>query len=115
MKVITEELKKTHEIFKILEFSEKQTKEHLEKLKTALLMDAAAEAFAEKGHFPEYTNFTQEEVEDFLLDNYDEKEIEGIISRVSRDVIIEYFSKILKSVPEEKMKQIDEILKSKFE
>jgi biopolymer transport protein ExbD len=115
MEIVTKELSKTLEIFKILGAKQGETKQHLEKLKNALLMDAAAEAFAEKGHFPEDGNFSQEEVEDFLLDNYDQEEIEQIVLRVSRDVIVEYFSKVLKNVPEDKLEQVDLILKTKFE
>ena len=115
MQIIDEEVKKTLEIFSILELKPAQAKEHVEKLKNALLMDMVAEAFAEKGQMLEDVNFTQDDVEDFLTDNYDEGEIEEILSRVSRDVIVEYFSKILKGAPEEKLVKINDILTTKFE
>ena len=95
MKIIDKEIEKTKEIFKVLELSPIQAKEHEEKLKNVLLMDMVAEAFAEKGQSMEDANFTQDDVEDFMLDNYEEGEIEEILSRVSRDVIVEYFSKKL--------------------
>jgi hypothetical protein len=115
MQIIKEEIKKTSDIFKVLELSENETKEHLKNLENALLMDMAAEAFAEKGQDLEGTSFSAEDVEDFLLDNYDEKAIEEIFSRISRDVVVEYFSKILKNVDEEKVVKVNEILTAKFE
>ncbi len=115
MKIIDEEVKKTLEIFKVLELNPVQKAEHVEKLKNAILMDMVAEAFAEKGQMLEDVNFTQDDVEDFLTDNYEEDEIAEIMSRVSRDVIVEYFSKILKGAPEDKIEKVNEILTDKFE
>jgi len=115
MQIINKEVEKTLEIFKILELNQLQTKEHVEKLKNAILMDMVAEAFAEKGQMLEDVSFTQDDVEDFLTDNYDEDEIAEILSRVSRDVIVEYFSKALKNVPEDKLEKVNEILTSRFE
>ncbi len=115
MHIIDEEVKKTLEIFAILELKTSQVKEHVERLKNALLLDMAAEAYAEKGQMLEDMNFTQDDVEDFLTDNYDEGEIEEILSRVSRDVIVEYFSKISKGVDEEKLVKVNEILTEKFD
>lgn len=103
------------EIFAILELTPTQAKEHAEKLKNDLLMDMVAEAYAEKGQMMEDVSFTQDDVEDFLSDNYEEEEIEEILQRVSRDVIVEYFSKILKGVDEEKLVKINDILTTKFE
>lgn len=114
MQIIDNEIKKVTEIFKILEFTPTQTKEHTEKLKNALLMDMVAEAYAEKGQMLEDVSFTQDDVEDFLTDNYEESEIEEILSRVSRDVIVEYFSKMLKSATEDKLAKVNEILTAKF-
>lgn len=115
MQIIDKEIEKIEEIFKMLEFSEKVTKEHTEKLKNAILMDMVAEAFAEKGQMMEDANFTQDDIEDFLVDNYEKSEIEEILERVSRDVIVEYFSKILKGVDEEKLVKVNDILAAKFE
>ncbi|MEI7891069.1 MAG: hypothetical protein WCI36_03810 [bacterium] len=115
MQIIDQEIKKTIAIFAELEFSEKMVKEHVEKLKKALLMDMVAEAFAEKGQMIENAEFTQEDVEDFLTDNYEEDELEEILARVSRDVIVEYFSKILKGAPEDKIAKVNDILTSSFE
>lgn len=115
MQIIKDEVKKTAEIFKILELPEKETKQHLKNLENALLMDMAAEAFAEKGQTVEDASFTQDDVEDFLTDNYDEDEIVEILARVSRDVVVEYFSKILKSATEDKIEKVNEILTAKFE
>jgi SpoVK/Ycf46/Vps4 family AAA+-type ATPase len=115
MQIIDKEVEKTKEIFKILELPEKAVKEHTEKLKNALLMDMVAEAYAEKGQMMEDASFTQDDIEDFLTDNYEEGEIEEILSRVSRDVIVEYFSKILKSVTEDKLVKVNDILAAKFE
>jgi|SRR6266702_77186 len=115
MQIIDKEVAKTKEIFKILELNEKQANEHVEKIKDVLLMDMVAEAYAEKGQMIEDTNFTQDDIEDFLTDNYEADEIKEILSRVSRDVIVEYFSKILKGAPEEKLVKINEILTTKFE
>lgn len=115
MKIIDEEIKKVVGIFAILELTPTQAKEHAEKLKNALLMDMVAEAYAEKGQLLEDVSFTQDDVEDFLADNYEESEIEEILSRVSRDVVVEYFSKILKSVTEDKLVKVNEILTTKFE
>jgi hypothetical protein len=115
MQIIDEEVKKTLAIFNILELPQEEAEKHVKKLQDALLLDMAAEAYAEKGHMFSDVDFTQDGVEDFLMDNYDEKEIEEVLARVSRDTIVEYFSKILKDVPEEKMEKINEILESKFE
>ena len=115
MHIIEVEVNKTKEIFNILELPEKETLQHIKNLKNALLMDMVAEAFAEKGTMMEDANFTQDDVEDFLTDNYDEDEIVEILSRVSRDVVVEYFSKILKNVPEDKLVKVNEILTAKFE
>ncbi|NTW26795.1 MAG: hypothetical protein HGA36_00505 [Candidatus Moranbacteria bacterium] len=115
MQIIDEEVKKVMEIFTILELKPVQIKEHVEKLKNAILMDMVAEAFAEKGQMLEDINFTQDDVEDFLTDNYDESEIVEILERVSRDVVVEYFSKILKSAPEDKIAKVNEVLTAKFE
>lgn len=115
MQIIDKEVEKTLEIFKALELPEKAIGEHEEKLKNAILMDMVAEAYAEKGQMLEDINFTQDDVEDFLTDNYEESEIEEILSRVSRDVIVEYFSKILKSAPEDKIAKVNELLMAKFE
>lgn len=115
MQIVDKEVKKTEDIFKLLEFSKEQRIEHEEKLKNALLMDMAAEAFAEKGQELEGISFSPEDVEDFLTDNYEEAEIVEIFGRVSRDVIVEYFSKILKGAPEDKLEKINEILTTKFE
>jgi hypothetical protein len=115
MQIIDKEIEKTREIFKVLELSEKASKEHVEKLKNALLMDMVAEAFAEKGQMLEDVNFSQDDVEDFLTDNYEEGEISEILSRVSRDVVVEYFSKILKNVEEEKLVKVNDILTAQFE
>ncbi|MDD5464237.1 MAG: hypothetical protein PHP62_03750 [Candidatus Moranbacteria bacterium] len=115
MQIIDEEVKKTQEIFKVLELAPAQTKEHIEKIKNALLMDMVAEAFAEKGQMMEDASFTQDDIEDFLTDNYEEGEIAEILSRVSRDVIVEYFSKILKGATEDKIEKVNEILTAKFE
>jgi hypothetical protein len=115
MQIIDKEVEKTKEIFKVLEFPEKTEKEHVEKLKNALLMDMVAEAFAEKGQMMDDANFTQDDIEDFLTDNYEDGEIEEILSRVSRDVVVEYFSKILKNVEEEKLTKVNDILTEKFD
>ncbi|KKQ53479.1 MAG: hypothetical protein US70_C0003G0022 [Parcubacteria group bacterium GW2011_GWD2_38_11] len=115
MQIIDEEVKKTLDIFKILELTPAQTKEHIEKLKNVLLMDMVAEAFAEKGQMLEDANFTQDDIEDFLMDNYDEDEIREILGRVSRDVVVEYFSKILKDADEDKLSKVNDILTAKFE
>jgi hypothetical protein len=115
MQIIDKEVEKTKEIFKVLELPEKMVKEHTEKLKNSLLMDMVAEAYAEKGQMMEDVSFTQDDVEDFLTDNYDEGEIEEILSRVSRDVIAEYFSKILKGASEDKLVKVNELLTAKFE
>ena len=115
MHIIDEEVKKTLAIFAILERPEKETKQHIENLKKALLMDMVAEAYAEKGQLLEDASFTQDDVEDFLTDNYEEDEIAEILARVSRDVFIEYFSKILKNVPEDKLVKVNEILTAQFE
>ncbi|MDD5397226.1 MAG: hypothetical protein PHW24_04180 [Candidatus Moranbacteria bacterium] len=115
MKIIDDEIKKVVEVFAVLELTPTQAKEQAEKLKNALLMDMVAEAFAEKGQMMEDANFTQDDVEDFLTDNYEEEEIEEILSRVSRDVVVEYFSKILKNVEEDKLVKVNEILAAKFE
>lgn len=115
MMIVDSEIKKTLEIFNILELPEVETKQHLKNLKNAILMDMVAEAFAEKGQAMEDASFTQDDVEDFLTDNYDENEIEEILQRVCRDVVVEYFSKILKNAPEDKLEKINEILTSKFE
>lgn len=110
MQIIKDEVKKSFEIFKVLEMNEAQTKKHLEQLEKAILMDMVAEAFAEKGQMMEDANFTQDDIEDFLTDNYEEAEIEEILQRVSRDVIIEYFSKALKDAPEDKIEKVNAIL-----
>lgn len=115
MQIIDNEVKKTDEIFKILELPEVERKQHIKNLKSALLMDMVAEAFAEKGQEMENASFTQDDVEDFLTDNYEEAEIEEILSRVCRDVMVEYFSKILKGAPEDKISKVNEILTAKFE
>ncbi len=115
MQIIDEEIKKTIEIFNVLALGEKETKQHVKNLKSALLMDMVAEAFAEKGQMMEDANFTQDDIEDFLTDNYEDGEIEEILARVSRDVIVEYFSKILKNAPEDKLEKVNEILTAKFE
>lgn len=115
MQIIKDEVKKTLEIFSVLGLSEKETKQHIENLKNALLMDMVAEAYAEKGQMMDDVSFTQDDVEDFLTDNYEEEEIEEILARVSRDVIVEYFSKILKNVEEEKLVKVNEILTANFE
>lgn len=115
MQIIEKEIEKVGDIFKVLELSPAQTKEHMEKLKKVLLMDMVAEAYAQKGQVMEDVSFTQDDVEDFLADNYEEEEIEEILSRVSRDVMVEYFSKILKNVPEDKLEKVNEILTARFE
>lgn len=115
MNIIDQEVKKTEEIFKILEINQAQKAQHMESLKKALLMDMVAEAFAEKGQELEVASFTQDDVEDFLTDNYEESEIEEILQRVSRDVMVEYFSKALKGAPEDKIEKVNEILTAQFE
>ncbi|EKE25411.1 MAG: hypothetical protein ACD_5C00169G0001 [uncultured bacterium] len=115
MQIIDAEIKKTLEIFSTLELPEVEKKQHIKNLKNALLMDMVAEAFAEKGQMMEDANFTQDDVEDFLTDNYEENEIEEILQRVSRDVVVEYFSKILKNVSEDKLVKVNDILTAKFE
>lgn len=115
MQIVKDEVKKTFEIFKVLELNEAQTKKHLEMIEKALLMDMVAEAFAEKGQGMEDANFTQDDVEDFLTDNYEENEIEEILQRVSRDVMVEYFSKALKGAPEDKIEKVNAILDAKFD
>lgn len=115
MKIVDEEIKKVVSIFAVLEMTPELAKEHAEKLKNALIMDMAAEAYAEKGQMMEDVSFTHDDVEDFLIDNYEEGEIEEILSRVCRDVMVEYFSKILKGAPEDKIEKVNEILTEKFE
>jgi hypothetical protein len=115
MQIIDNEIKKIADIFQILELTPTQTTEHKEKLKNAILMDMVAEAFAEKGQMLEDADFTQDDSEDFLTDNYEEGEIEDILQRVSRDVIVEYFSKVLKNVDEDKLVKVNEVLTAKFE
>jgi len=78
-------------------------------------MDMVAEAFAEKGQMVENASFTQDDIEDFLTDNYDEAEIAEILSRVSRDVVVEYFSKTLKGASDDVIERVNAILTSKFE
>lgn len=115
MNIIDKETEKTREIFKVLEISPSETQKQIENLKQVLLMDMVAEACAEKGQTMEDVNFTQDEVEDYLTDNYEEKELEEILSRVSRDVMVEYFSKILKGAPEDKIEKVNAILEEKFQ
>lgn len=115
MKIIDDEIKKVVGIFAVLEMTPELAKEHAEKLENALIMDMAAEAFAEKGQSLEDASFTQDDVEDFLTDNYEQDEIEEILARVCRDVMVEYFSKILKGAPEDKIEKVNEILSEKFE
>ena len=115
MHIIEVEVNKTKEIFNILELPEKEKTQHIKNLKNALLMDMVAEAFAEKGTMLEDASFTQDDTEDFLTDNYDEGEIEEILQRVSRDVVVEYFSKILKNVSEDKLEKVNELLIEKFD
>lgn len=115
MQIVKDEIKKTEEIFKVLELNDEQTKKHLEMIEKALVMDMVAEAFAEKGQDLESASFTQDDVEDFLTDNYEEEEIVEIMNRVCRDVMVEYFSKALKGAPEDKIAKVNDILTSKFE
>jgi hypothetical protein len=115
MQIIDDEVEKVDEIFKALGIGEKETAQHVKNLKSALLMDMVAEAYAEKGQMMEEASFTQDDIEDFLTDSYEEGEIEEILARVSRDVIVEYFSKILKNAPEDKLAQVNDVLTAKFE
>jgi hypothetical protein len=114
MDIIDVEVKKTLPIFKVLALPEKDIAEQVKKLKDVLLMDVAAEAYAEKGHMFDDVEFSKDEIEDFLLDNYEKEELEQIAERVAGDVVAEYFMKITKDVPEEKRFEINQIIKSKF-
>lgn len=114
MHIVDLEIKKADEIFKILELNEEQKKQQRENLKNVLLMDMVAEAFAEKGQMLEDASFTQDDVEDFLTDNYEGDEIEEILNRVCRDVMVEYFSKALKGAPEDKIAAVNDVLSKIF-
>ena len=114
MKIIDSEIKKTNDAFKALGFSQNQIAEHTEKLKNVLLMDVAAEAFAEKGQISDDAEFEKDAVEDFLLDNYDASELDEIVQRVARDVVLEYFMKLLMGESEDKKSKVNILLKERF-
>lgn len=114
MQILEKKIEKAKEIFKLLGFNAERQKEQGEKLENLLMMDMAAEALAEKGIVPEGADFAVDEVENFLLDNYEESELEDLAKRVTRDVVVEFVSKLAKEVDEEKKAQIEEILQKNF-
>jgi hypothetical protein len=112
MEVKLQERKKLGEIFKILELSEKEVAQHMDALGESLLMDVVAEALShsEEGFSGEIES--KNDVANFLLKNYSSEEIKSMTDLVFRDVVVEYFSKLMKDVEDEKVAVIEEILDS---
>lgn len=107
-----QERKKIGEIFKILEFSEKEVVQHMDELGESLLMDVVAQALADSEDTSCDEIQSKDDVADFLLKHYSPEEIKSLTDLVFRDVVVEYFSKLIKDVEDEKVVAIEEILDS---
>ncbi len=112
MEIALEDRKKINEIFKVLAFSKKEISEHMDKLGERLLMDVIAEALVRNEFAFDESVKTKDDVAKFLLENFEEAEIKSLTDVVFRDVVVEYFSKILKNVSEDKKDEVEEILNS---
>lgn len=110
MKIGTEDGKKLEKIFDVLELSKRERAKHLEKIGEALLMDVAAEAYVAKVDEVDGEIGNKDDVAKFLLENCSEEEIKEFTAIVFRDAIVEYFSKIVKDLPEEKRAEVEIIL-----
>lgn len=112
MDISSQEGKKIRKIFKILEYSEKEIVDHMEKLGDRLLMDVVAQALSQSSEGFSDEIKTRDDVAEFLLKNYSSEEIKNMTDMVFRDVVIEYFAGILRNISEDKQSQIEEILNS---
>ncbi len=112
MKIETEDGKKIEAIFRVLEMPQKEIVEHMDRIGEALLMDVVAEAFAQKDFSPEEELASKDDLAKFLLENCSEQEIKEFTAIVLHDVVVEYFSKMLKELPDEKREEIESILNS---
>lgn len=112
MKIVEENVAKAEKIFKALGYTAEQTEDAKTKISQLLQLEIAAEAMAEKGSELGDVNFTQDEVGDFLEDNYSEAELVIISKRVVRDFFVEYFTKVLKAKEssEEDVEKVESII-----
>ena len=112
MEIAVAERKKLGEIFKILEFSEKESLQQLEALGERLLLDVVAQALADSEDVLGEEIQSKDDVAEFLLKNYSPEEIKNMTDLVFRDVVVEFFAKLIKDVEADKKEQIEEILDS---
>ena len=112
MEIGAEKGKQIKKMFKILNFSDKEIVDHMDKLGEMLLMDVVAEALVQKEIGFDEEIKDKDDVAKFLLENCSPEEIKDITDIVFRDAVVEYFSKILKNQPEDKKEEVEEILDS---
>ncbi len=112
MEIDVQNRKKLGEIFKILKFSEKESLQQMDALGERLLLDVVAQALADSEDVTGDEIQNKDDVADFLLKNYSPEEIKSLTDLVFRDVVVEFFAKLIKDVETDKKEQIEEILDS---
>ncbi|MEI8343756.1 MAG: hypothetical protein WCF93_02275 [Candidatus Moraniibacteriota bacterium] len=112
MEIDVQNRKKLGEIFKILEFSKKENLKQMDALGERLLLDVVAQALADSDDVLGEEIQSKDDVADFLLKHYSPEEIKSLTDLVFRDVVVEFFAKLIKAVEDDKKEQIEEILDS---
>ncbi|MFA5050572.1 MAG: hypothetical protein WC499_00435 [Patescibacteria group bacterium] len=112
MNIAAEEIEKIYKILNVLEFSESEINNSVKKLGDLISTNIIVEALTEKGYKSKDGNFNYEEIDNFLKENYSEKEIKAITKKVTNDVTTDYFSKILKNISGDKLSIIENLLNS---
>lgn len=112
-KNISETFEKIKTILKILDFSDEQIIKQMKELGEVMIMSIWLRFSETKNNQSLQTlkqEFTQENLEKFLNENYSKEEIQDIIKQESEKIITDYFTEISKNASEEKLSAIEKVL-----
>lgn len=112
MDIATNEIQKIKKVLEILDFQPEEidkTVSQIEKIMTAKIF---AEALERKNFKSSNGEYNDEEVQKFLNDNYPQDKMAVIVKEVGTKFVTDYFANILKNVPEEKLKEVEDLIRN---
>lgn len=110
---IVKEIEKIKNIMKILDFSDEQIEKQVKELGEVLVMTIWIKLIEGKDSSAIQGEPNEDDIKNFVKDNYSPEEAEKIIETESEKIITGYFTEIMKDAPQEKLEQIKTILEEK--
>lgn len=108
--IIQHDIQKIKNVFKILDFSEKEITKQLARIGQLLMMQISIEALARKGYKTNDGKFDYNDIEKFLKENYSQEKVKNISKEVGNKFITNYFANVLKNISKEQETKIKAIL-----